>query len=73
MSDNIVNINGKDFKEEDLADKSRYLVAQIKDLQRQSAELNFKLHQVQASLKVMTDELIQSVEETDEQPAAAVN
>lgn len=62
----FVNINGKDFNEADLEDQSKYFLSQLRDLQAQEAQLNFKLHQVRAALKVMTDELVASVNLDDE-------
>jgi|TARA_B100001939_G_scaffold254961_1_gene221856 hypothetical protein len=66
---NVVTINGKDFTEDELQDTSKYLVAQIRDLQGQEAQLNFKLHQIRAALQIMTNELISSVEEKPEEDA----
>jgi hypothetical protein len=56
---NVVNINGVDYKEEDLQDNSKYFIAQIKDLQKQKAQSKFKLDQVDAALSVMTNQLIE--------------
>ena len=63
---NIVNINGVDYKEEDLQDNSKYFIAQIKDLQIQKAQIKFKLDQVDAALSVMTNQLIESVKQAED-------
>ena len=58
---NVVNINGVDYKEEELQDQSKYLIAQIKDLQAQRSQIKFKIDQVDAALSAMTNALIESV------------
>lgn len=63
----VISINGKEFSEDDLQDQSKYLVVQIRDLQQQEGQLNFKLDQIRAALKVMTDALIESVEKAEEE------
>mgnify|MGYP003139281799 FL=1 len=60
---NVININGVDYKEEDLQDNSKYFIAQIKDLQTQKVQIKFKLDQVDAALSVMTNQLIESVKQ----------
>ena len=62
----VVNINGVDYKEEDLQDNSKYFIAQIKDLQTQKAQIKFKLDQVDAALSVMTNQLIESVKQAED-------
>ena len=63
---NVININGVDYKEEDLQDNSKYFIAQIKDLQKQKAQSKFKLDQVDAALSVMTNQLIESVKQAED-------
>ena len=70
---NVITIEGKEYKQEDLTDQQNYAIAQIKDLQRKSGDLKFQLDQVQASLDAFTNALIQSVkqeEEAEEQAAS---
>ena len=57
----VVNINGVDYKEEELQAQSKYLIAQIKDLQAQRSQIKFKIDQVDAALSAMTNALIESV------------
>ena len=63
---NVININGVDYKEEDLQDNSKYFIAQIKDLQTQKAQIKFKLDQVDAALSVMTNQLIESIKQAED-------
>jgi len=66
---NVITINGKEYKQEDLNDQQNYAIAQIKDLQGKANDLKFQLDQVQASLDAFTNDLIKSVEESPEEEA----
>ena len=46
MSENIVNIKGKEYDPEKFDNKQKYYVSQIQDLQRKSASLAFQIDQV---------------------------
>ena len=61
MKNNVITINNVEYKEEELQDQSKYLIAQIKDLQTQRSQIKFKLDQVDAALSTMTNALIESV------------
>tara|TARA_R100000278_G_scaffold123091_1_gene111237 strand:- start:2164 stop:2358 length:195 start_codon:yes stop_codon:yes gene_type:complete len=61
MENNVITINNVEYKEEELQDQSKYLIAQIKDLQAQRSQIKFKLDQVDAALSTMTNALIESV------------
>tara|TARA_R100000734_G_C3201502_1_gene20145 strand:+ start:252 stop:446 length:195 start_codon:yes stop_codon:yes gene_type:complete len=61
MGNNVITINNVEYKEEELQDQSKYLIAQIKDLQTQRAQIKFKIDQVDAALSTMTNALIESV------------
>lgn len=61
--ENVVNINGVDYDEEQLEIGQKYLVMQIRDLQKQRSTLQFKMDQTQAALQSMTNDLIASVTE----------
>lgn len=63
MMENVVNINGVDYDEEQLEIGQKYLVMQIRDLQKQRSTLQFKMDQTQAALQSMTNDLIASVTE----------
>ena len=45
MADNVININKKDYKVDDLDNKSKYIVAQIRDLEGKVASAKFQLDQ----------------------------
>lgn len=61
MENNVITINNVEYKEEELQDQSKYLIAQIKDLQTQRSQIKFKIDQVDAALSTMTNALIESV------------
>ena len=61
MSGNIVTIDGKEYKAEDMDEKQTYLISQIRSCQQKSANIRFELDQVQAAQNVFTNELIKSV------------
>ena len=61
MENNVITINNVEYKEEELQDQSKYLIAQIKDLQTQRSQIKFKLDQIDAALSTMTNALIESV------------
>jgi hypothetical protein len=53
-------------------EQQTYLINQIRSCQQKSANIRFELDQVQAAQNVFTNELIKSVQETDEEEAAEV-
>ena len=63
MKNNVITINNVEYKEEELQDQSKYLIAQIKDLQAQRSQIKFKIDQVDAALSAMTNALIESVKQ----------
>ena len=58
---NVINIDGKEYNQEDLDDSQTYLIKQIKDLQAKSANLRFQLDQVSVAQSAFTNSLIQSL------------
>ena len=68
---NVITIEGKEYKQEDLNDQQNYAIAQIRDLQTKANDLKFQLDQVQASLDAFTNALITSVKEEQAEEAAA--
>ena len=58
---NIINIDGKEYKQEDLDDSQTYLIKQINDLQAKSANLRFQLDQVSVAQSAFTNSLITSL------------
>ena len=61
MSDNIVTIDGKEYKTEDMDEKQTYLISQIRSCQQKAAKIRFELDQIQAAQNVFINELIKSV------------
>ena len=61
--ENVINIDGNSYKEEDLDNKQKYLINQIKDLQAKSASLRFQLDQVSVAQSSFTNSLIASLKE----------
>ena len=61
--ENVINIDGNSYKEEDLDNKQKYLINQIKDLQTKSASLRFQLDQVSVAQSSFTNSLIASLKE----------
>ena len=70
MSDNVVTINGKEYKTEDLNEEQNYLIMQIRSCQNKAANIRVDLDQVQAAQNVFTDKLIESVQSKDEEEVA---
>ncbi len=58
---NVINIDGKEYKQEDFDDSQTYLIKQIKDLQAKSTSLRFQLDQVSVAQSAFTNSLIQSL------------
>jgi hypothetical protein len=58
---NVINIDGKEYSQDDLDDSQTYLINQIKDLQGKSANLRFQLDQVSVAQSAFTNSLIQSL------------
>jgi hypothetical protein len=58
---NVINIDGKEYNQEDLDDKQTYLIKQINDLQAKSTNLRFQLDQVSVAQSAFTNSLIASL------------
>jgi hypothetical protein len=64
---NVITIDGKEYKEEDLSQDQNYFINQIKDLQAKAASLRFQLDQVTVAQNAFTNSLIQSVNGEEEE------
>tara|TARA_R100001163_G_scaffold8970_1_gene8714 strand:+ start:121 stop:366 length:246 start_codon:yes stop_codon:yes gene_type:complete len=65
--DNGIVIDGTEIKESDMTQKQIYLTNQCKDLLNKKGRLEFELDQVQASLNVFQQALVQETKkEADE-------
>jgi hypothetical protein len=60
MTDNVLNIDGQQYKETDLSDKQKYLINQLKDLTGKSNNLRGQLDQVQRAADSFQQELLTS-------------
>lgn len=63
---NVITIDGKEYKTEDLSQDQNYFINQIKDLQAKAASLRFQLDQVTVAQNAFTNSLIQSVKGEEE-------
>ena len=63
---NVITIDGKEYKTEDLSQDQNYFINQIKDLQAKAANLRFQLDQVTVAQNAFTNSLIQSVKGEEE-------
>ena len=61
VKENVINIDGQDFTEKSLSYSSKYLIAQIKDLEAQQNNLKFQMDQKLAALSVMRAKLAESL------------
>jgi len=70
MSDkkeNTVTIDGNELKESELTDQQKYLTSQCRDLLGKKSRIEFELDQVQASLNVFQQALVETTKETAEE------
>ena len=58
---NVINIDGKEYNQEDLSQDQTYFINQIKDLQAKGASLRFQLDQVSVAQNAFTNSLIASL------------
>ena len=63
---NVITIEGKEYKTEDLSQDQNYFINQIKDLQAKAASLRFQLDQITVAQNAFTNSLIQSVKGEEE-------
>jgi hypothetical protein len=63
---NVITIDGKEYKEEDLSQDQSYFINQIRDLQAKAASLKFQLDQVTVAQNAFTNSLIQSLNKEEE-------
>lgn len=64
---NVITIDGKEYKQEDLSQDQNYFINQIKDLQAKAANLKFQLDQITVAQNAFTNSLIQSVKGSEEE------
>ena len=66
VKENVITIDGQEFKEKSLSYSSKYLIAQIKDLEVQQNNLQFQMDQKLAALGVMRAKLAESLKPEEE-------
>ena len=69
MTDNVITIDGKEYKPEDMNEQQTYLINQIRSCQNKAANMRFDLDQMIAAQNAFTNALIQSMQETEEAQA----
>ena len=62
MTDNIININKKEYKVDNFTSKQKYIVAQIRDLEQKVATVKFQADQHEVAKQQFVNMLIESVE-----------
>ena len=67
MTDNVIQINGKDYKTDNFNKEQNYIIAQIKSLQSKSNTHKFELDQMSAALTHFTNVLIESINKSEQQ------
>jgi len=73
MTDNVLNIDGQDYKETDLSDKQKYLINQLKDLTNKSNTLRGQLDQLQRASESFRTELLASFKQTVDKSMEGTN
>ena len=70
---NVVTIDGKEYKEDDLSQDQSYFINQIRDLQAKAGSLKFQLDQVTVAQNAFTNSLIESLKSEDKEDDEVVN
>ena len=65
--ENVINIDGKGYKEADLSNQQKYIIAQLKDLGMKANKLRADLDQVQRAADSFQKDLLDSFKETAEE------
>ena len=63
MSDNVININGKDHNIDAMSDQQKYLIKQIRALTAEEERLSFQLDPIRVAKNSYTSALMKSLEE----------
>tara|TARA_R110002020_G_scaffold128577_1_gene288180 strand:+ start:2374 stop:2634 length:261 start_codon:yes stop_codon:yes gene_type:complete len=66
-NNNIININGTDYSQDDLSQEQQYMIAQVRDLQIKAGQTKFQLDQIQVSLDHFTNKVLESIENIKEE------
>ena len=65
--ENVVHIDDTELKESEMSNDQKYFFKQIHDLRNKKARLQFELDQINASLSVFKQALIDSTKEVAEE------
>ena len=67
QQENVINIDGKGYKETDLSQQQKYLIAQLKDLGAKAGKLRADLDQVQRASDSFQKDLLESFKEVSDE------
>ena len=67
QQENVVNIDGKGYKDADLNQQQKYLIAQLKELGTQAGKLRANLDQVQRASDSFQKDLLESFREVSDE------
>jgi len=67
MSDNVITIDGKEYKPEDLDESQKYYLMQINMTQQEADNIKVKLDQMTASNMFFKDQLAKSLIKEEEE------
>ena len=67
MTDNVITIDGKEYKPEDMNEQQTYLINQIRSCQNKAVNMRFDLDQMIAAQNAFTNALIQSMQTEESQ------
>jgi|TARA_Y100001937_G_C7053590_1_gene300311 hypothetical protein len=67
LTDNVITIDGKEYKPEDMNEQQTYLINQIRSCQNKAANMRFDLDQMIAAQNAFTNALIQSMQTEEAQ------
>ena len=65
--ENVINIDGKGYKETDLSQQQKYLIAQLKDLGTRAGKRRADLDQVQRAADSFQKDLLESFKEVSDE------
>ena len=63
--DKTITMNGTDYDIDQISDKAKYLVAQLKDLQRQAEQTRARMDQIEVCSSGFTQLLERELEQSD--------
>jgi len=67
LTENVITIDGKEYKPEDMNEQQTYLINQIRSCQNKAANMRFDLDQMIAAQNAFTNALIQSMQTEEAQ------